>query len=134
VLGLPVDEDPPKMPQWHVSRRGSAPHPPVSDQPSAKRKARDDDGGGADTAVVDTDDPKRAKTLTVDGTAPTLSDAVSPDDAARAAAAFIPFLAPEELTPPKLPSRGEVEEVLLTLRKKALMSEYFGGGGEAVDV
>ncbi len=45
---------------------------------------------------------------------------------ARAAAAFIPFLSPEELLPPKMPSREEMESVLLDLRKKALVQEYFG--------
>ena len=45
---------------------------------------------------------------------------------ARAATAFIPFLAPEDLLPPKMPTREEMESVLLALRKKALVEEYFG--------
>jgi len=46
---------------------------------------------------------------------------------ARAAAAFIPFLSPENLLAPTLPTREEMESVLLDLRKKALVEEYFGG-------
>jgi len=48
---------------------------------------------------------------------------------ARAAAAYIPFLAPEMLMPPKMPTAEEMEKVLLDLRKKALVEEYFGNGG-----
>lgn len=46
---------------------------------------------------------------------------------AQAAAAFIPFLSPQDLLPPKLPSKEDLEGVLLSLRKKALVEEYFGG-------
>ncbi|KAJ2916186.1 hypothetical protein MD484_g4198, partial [Candolleomyces efflorescens] len=48
---------------------------------------------------------------------------------AEAAASYIPFLTAEELLPPKLPTREEIESVLLELRKKALVEEYFGDGG-----
>ncbi|KAJ2932854.1 hypothetical protein H1R20_g4242, partial [Candolleomyces eurysporus] len=48
---------------------------------------------------------------------------------AEAAASYIPFLTAEELLPPKLPVREEIESVLLELRKKALVEEYFGDGG-----
>lgn len=44
---------------------------------------------------------------------------------AKATAAFIPFLSPDELLPPKMPSREEMEAFLLGLRKKALVEEYF---------
>lgn len=47
---------------------------------------------------------------------------------ARAAAAFISFLTSESLLPPKLPTREEMERVLLNLRKRALVEEYFGNG------
>jgi pre-mRNA-splicing factor ISY1 len=40
---------------------------------------------------------------------------------ARTAAAFISFLAPVNLLPPKLPTREEMEGVLLNLRKQALV-------------
>lgn len=45
---------------------------------------------------------------------------------AQAAAAYIPFLDAASLAPPKMPSRQEMEQVLLDLRKKALVEEYFG--------
>ena len=45
---------------------------------------------------------------------------------AQAAAAYIPFLDVEHLLPPKLPTHNEMEGVLLALRKKALVEEYFG--------
>jgi len=46
--------------------------------------------------------------------------------AARMLADYIPFFEAEELMPPKLLSRTEMEGVLLELRKKALVGEYFG--------
>lgn len=48
---------------------------------------------------------------------------------AHAAATFIPFLRPEDLVPPKMPTRDEISQVLLALRKKALVDEYFGDSG-----
>jgi pre-mRNA-splicing factor ISY1 len=45
---------------------------------------------------------------------------------AQAAALYIPFLTVEHLLPPKLPSHEEMENVLLALRKNALVEEYFG--------
>ncbi|KAF8589654.1 Isy1-domain-containing protein [Ramaria rubella] len=133
ALGLPVDEDAPKMPHWNITRHDptSQRHPP--DQPSSKRKAPDDDGDGAESAAAETEDLKRAKTSSVDDPVPASTDGVSPEDAARAAAAFIPFLTSEDLLPPKLPTRDEMESVLLGLRKQALMSEYFGGEGETAE-
>jgi pre-mRNA-splicing factor ISY1 len=49
---------------------------------------------------------------------------------AKAAAAYIPFLTADNLLPPKLPSREELEKVLLDLRKKALVEEYFGNDAD----
>ena len=48
---------------------------------------------------------------------------------ARAAAAYIPFLTAEMLMPPKMPTTEETEKLLLDLRKKALVDEYFGDEG-----
>ena len=44
---------------------------------------------------------------------------------ARLAASYIPFLTTSDLLPPRLPSKDELEGVLLDLRKKALMEQYF---------
>jgi pre-mRNA-splicing factor ISY1 len=52
----------------------------------------------------------------------------------RAAASYIPFLTPEILLPPKLPTHDEMEAILLALRKKALVEEYFGGGESKDDI
>lgn len=48
---------------------------------------------------------------------------------AQAAASYIPFLSADSLMAPSLPTRAEMEGVLLTLRKKALVEEYFGTEG-----
>ena len=93
---------------------------------NTKRKSSEDDE--ADMSV-DGDEAKRTK---VDGTiisAPSL--ALEKDSVlshARATAAYIPFLTPEHVVPPKLPTRQEMESLLLELRKKALVDEYFGDG------
>lgn len=51
-------------------------------------------------------------------------------DPQRAAANLLvshaPFFSPEELMQPKLPTRSEMEGVLLELRKRAVLDEYFG--------
>jgi pre-mRNA-splicing factor ISY1 len=46
--------------------------------------------------------------------------------AAAAAASMVPFLAVADLLPPTLPTRAEMDTVLLALRKRALVEEYFG--------
>lgn len=38
----------------------------------------------------------------------------------------IPFLTPEHLQPPKLPTKEELDGVLLGLRKQVLLDEYLG--------
>lgn len=99
-----------------------------------KRKAPDEDTTMTTDEVNDdaipADPSKRQKT---NGTAvpngdqpPSTATADTMLQSARAAAAFIPFLSPDELMPPKLPSPEEIEGVLLGLRKQALVQEYFG--------
>ncbi|OCH90474.1 pre-mRNA-splicing factor ISY1 [Obba rivulosa] len=135
VLGLSTDEPLPKIPRpsWSttlvtVSELATLMPPHTSD---TKRKAPDGDVDMADGALVSsTDTSKRPRTDT-----PAQNDAVTPGSTspeevmqaqARAAAAFIPFLAPENLLPPKMPTRDEMEEFILELQKKALVEEYFG--------
>jgi pre-mRNA-splicing factor ISY1 len=93
----------------------------------AKRKAPDEDGD-VDMATIDAD--KRPKTQELSEPAHTGDSALAADATAathaRAAAAYISFLSAEELMPPKLPTREGMEEILLGLRKKALVEEYFG--------
>lgn len=45
---------------------------------------------------------------------------------AQVAASHIHFLTTEDLLPPKMPTRDEMEAVLLGIRKQALVEEYFG--------
>ena len=77
--------------------------------------------------VVDGDDEKRSK---VDDKASSVPPAVLEKDTtlvhAQTVARYISFLKPEHLLPPRLPSREEMEALLLDLRKKALVEEYFG--------
>jgi pre-mRNA-splicing factor ISY1 len=104
TLGLPSDDPIPALSDFHSS---------------AKRKSTEQDDD-VDMSVAD-EGPNRSKTIT----------AGSPEvDQARihaqAAVAFIPFLTADDLLAPKLPSREEMETVLLGLRKQALVEEYFG--------
>jgi len=46
--------------------------------------------------------------------------------AKRDVATLIPFLTPECLAPPKMPTKQEMDKILLELRKQALLQEYIG--------
>ena len=134
AFGLPADAKPPPVPP-SATKVGVA---SIDDsRPSTKRKA--DADGDAEMASAE-DDAKRSKTdkgaaVTAKSAAnaksvPLDAFAVAPTDPAyqhaQAAASYIPFLATENLLPPKLPTHGDMEELLLELRKKALVEEYFG--------
>ena len=127
---LGVDLQTPKMPRTVQSHgiaptNGSVSQKVVSD---TKRKAPE---GETDKPQENGDaDPKRAKK---DGTPPPHGEgdtlATSDDPTlvhARTTAAYIPFLTPENLLPPKMPTREEMETFLLGLQKRALVEEYFG--------
>lgn len=128
VLSLPSDPPIPQIPRGPGA--GSSTIPP-SDNPlptasDGKRKAPDDDSGPATKS--DGEVAKRSKPE-----APVLAPSVAQADAAttalahaHAAAAYIPFLSVESLLPPKMPTREEMEGVLLELRKRMLVEEYFG--------
>ena len=125
VLDLPPDTQMPELPRVTATHSASHESLPPGSSSSAKRKIADHDsdvemGSGPE-------DSKRAKT-TSDATVE-LSTPSNVDTArvhAQAAAAYIPFLDIEHLLPPKLPTHDEMESVLLALRKKALVEEYFG--------
>lgn len=106
----------------------------ISPPNQSKRKATTDEGGDFEmstSAVEATSKRSKIADTTVAVAAPASTDDTDPQVAhARAAAAFIPFLTPENLLPPKLPTREEMESVLLNLRKQALVEEYFGTGDE----
>ncbi|KAH9045937.1 pre-mRNA-splicing factor ISY1 [Lactarius hengduanensis] len=103
---------------------------PPSAAPDSKRKARDDGGDGTPVPESDGELAKRSKPGSL--VPPPPPDATQADVAAttlahaRAAAAQIPFLSVESLLPPKMPTKEEMEGVLLELRKRALVEEYFG--------
>lgn len=89
--------------------------------PSTNRKSTDRDG---DVNMSTDEGPDHSK--------PTTSPGPEADQArihAQAAASYIPFLTTEYLLPPKMPTREEMEAVLLGLRKQALVEEYFGADG-----
>lgn len=128
VLGLPADMPLPQIPRGVSASSSNI--PPSGDPPhlvsDGKRKASDDDSNLAPES--DSDLAKRSKP-----DAPVLTPSVAQADVAattlahaRAAATYIPFLSVESLLPPKIPTKEEMEGVLLELRKRALVEEYFG--------
>jgi len=129
VLGLPSDGSPlPPIPRGTNAHSSNIPpqdNPPPTTS-DGKRKAPDGDGDPAPES--DSELVKRSKSV-----APLPTPSAAQEDAAstafahaRAAAAYIPFLSVETLLPPKMPTKGEMEGVLLELRKRALVDEYFG--------
>lgn len=131
VLGLPDDTPVPKFPRGAAAPSSNIPpsdNPPPA-APDGKRKAPD---GGRDGTQVPESDGEVAKRSKPGSLVPPPPDATHADAAAttlahaRAAAAHIPFLSVESLLPPKMPTKEEMEGVLLELRKRALVEEYFG--------
>jgi pre-mRNA-splicing factor ISY1 len=129
LLDLPADDPIPDMPRGGQKPPSDSPPVNVSSTTNhSKRKAASD----ADTDMTHAEadpPPDNAKRSRTDSAPP---DA-SPDPAqhsiqanAQMAASYITFLSPEDLLPPTLPTREEMEGVLLRLRKEALMNEYFG--------
>ena len=101
-------------------------HEPPLPGPSSSTKRKTVDHDGDVEMGSGTEDSKRAK-INSDVTVelPTPSNVDTARLHAQAAAAYIPFLNIEHLLPPKLPTHDEMEGVLLALRKKALVEEYF---------
>jgi len=138
ALGLDTDEPIPKL-QRPQQGKGT-PHAIDSSTPGSadgvtqpKRKHPPDEDTEMTEGSTSEEASKRPKK---DGPTPsqsTTSVDVNGDSPAavhaRAAAAYIPFLTPEMLMPPKMPTTEEMEKVLLDLRKKALVEEYFGNEG-----
>ena len=148
-LGLDADEPIPKLkrsqPGQGTLHANSSTPESADDTTKPKRKQPPDgdvemtDGGdGASSSTTPEETSKRPKK---DGGVPSLPPSTqsatsvdvngdSPVAAhARAAAAYIPFLTAEMLMPPKMPTVEEMEGVLLDLRKRALVDEYFGDEG-----
>ncbi|KIJ64918.1 hypothetical protein HYDPIDRAFT_132128 [Hydnomerulius pinastri MD-312] len=130
TLNLPLDDPIPPMPR-SASQPPSAPPSDIPPSTSkAKRKASADADVDMGNAGVDPppDSSKRSK---MDATSTDITPASSKNSMeahAQIAASYITFLSPDALLPPKLPTREEMEGVLLRLRKEALVNEYFGEG------
>ncbi|KAF9001138.1 Isy1-domain-containing protein [Cyathus striatus] len=128
-LNLSADTPVPTIPKQSLTAEPTAPAQlSLAVTTSSKRKATEQDG--EDITMESADEAKRAKTAG-DSVVPAIAENAGAEADtvylhAQAAASFIPFLQTEHLLPPKLPSREEMEEVILTLRKKSLVEEYFG--------
>lgn len=143
-LGLDTDEPIPKLQRPHSGQgtlqgTDSSIYGNADDATQPKRKHPPDE----DVQMADEGDPpsmpaEPSKRPKKDGvpqpsTHPATSADVNGDSPAavhaRAAAAYIPILTAEMLMPPKMPTTEEMEKVLLDLRKRALVDEYFGDEG-----
>ncbi|KAJ3515950.1 hypothetical protein NLJ89_g1444 [Agrocybe chaxingu] len=126
-LGLPKDDPPPKLPRPAVHARETN-HDTLPTQSSSSKRKAVNQSEDVDMDADESKKPKRSPTVTPSMTTDT--DASSDADVTRihaqAAAAYISFLEVDHLLPPKLPSHAEMESILLALRKKALVEEYFG--------
>ncbi|RDB17306.1 Pre-mRNA-splicing factor ISY1 [Hypsizygus marmoreus] len=124
ALGLPSDAPIPKLAN---SGHPSLPLSSRDTQQGSAMKRKTTDKADVEMLAPD-ENSKRAKSAV-----PATAASVVNDDQARihaqAAASYIPFLDTESLLPPKMPTRPEIENVLLELRKKALVEEYFGEEG-----
>jgi pre-mRNA-splicing factor ISY1 len=133
TLGLPTDDPIPKIPRLgtvlHPVPKASTKAAPDKRASKSKRKKVSEPEPDVEMANPETDESAKRSKLQQSNSSPN-SDTVSETtlEHARAAASYIPFLDTENLLPPKLPSREEMEGVLLDLRKKALVEEYFGDG------
>lgn len=118
TLRLPDDVQPPPRP----GRPHTSSTTPTNTEMTtkSKRKAGEDE----DMEPPDNDAKRTKKNAGSSLSTNTETNPALP--ALQAAAAYISFLSPEDLLPPKMPTRGEMEEVLLALRKEALLQEYFG--------
>lgn len=118
ALGLPEDD------KSIVVEKTPSSVPPsqATNKQHSKRKAGDDNG--EEESTPENNDVKRSKSDSNGAS----SDS-APNEAyvhAQTAASYISFLSAESLLPPKMPTRVEMEGVILGLRKQALVEEYFG--------
>ena len=138
-LGLDTDEPIPKLQrpqQGNGTLHATDSSIPASTDDATQPKRKhppDEDTEMTTTSSTPEETQKRPKKDGAPPPQPTAGTDANEDSPAaahaRAAAAYIPFLTPEMLMPPKMPTTGEMEKVLLDLRKKALVDEYFGNEG-----
>lgn len=122
----------PRGPSALASPLPSDGHSPPQPLVTSKRKAQEEDTE-MDTVDVESVAPEQAKRPRKVGDGSAKADVIQSNGAAdsirahaSAAATYLGFLSPEDLMPPSLPTREELEGVLLALRKQALVEEYFG--------
>ncbi|KAJ3771956.1 Isy1-like splicing factor [Lentinula raphanica] len=115
ALGLSTDEPIPKMARHEPSNKDSSPDTT--------------DSTGAESGPSASDKRSVLKSF-IPGTAPA-DQSQQAILHAQTAASYIPFLSVEHLSPPKMPTRVEMEQVLLQLKKQALVEEYFGNEKQA---
>ena len=102
TLGLDEDTPMPPLRPW-VPEEPKAPAPKAKTKGRPTKKKRQAKGEDADDKMDE--DPKLP-----------LADINR----------HIPFLNPEHLQPPKMPTKEEIDGVLLGLRKQVLLEEYLG--------
>jgi pre-mRNA-splicing factor ISY1 len=90
-----------------------------------KRKAPDSSEEGADDVEM-TDGTSGAESKRTKTSRKTADAPASKSQAAPQISPLLSILDPAELAPPKMPTRQEMEGVLLALRKRALLEEYLG--------
>ncbi|EIM87165.1 pre-mRNA-splicing factor ISY1 [Stereum hirsutum FP-91666 SS1] len=139
ILGLSADHPLPPLPRANPTLPPS--HLPTTNAPpqsdGTKRKAPDP----SEDQQPSTDDASKRTKANPSDAAPATDSTVALSKAtengdptneevvrahATAAAAYISFLQPENLMPPVMPTKEQMEGVLLDLRKRALVDEYFG--------
>jgi pre-mRNA-splicing factor ISY1 len=101
ALGLGEDAPMPPLRPWALEV--NAPAPRTKSKGKQRKKKKQAKGGDVDDKMDE--DPKLP-----------LADINR----------HIPFLTPEHFQPPKVPTKEELDNVLLGLRKQALLEEYLG--------
>lgn len=130
ILEIPEDDPIPDLPRDPRRSTAATPSdsPPANTSSSTNGAKRKADG---DVSMANEDDPpsesiKRSKTDSAQQPVVPTPASNSMQAHAQLAASYISFLSPEDLLPPKMPTREEMEGVLLKLQKEALVNEYFG--------
>ncbi|KAJ4479172.1 pre-mRNA-splicing factor ISY1 [Lentinula aciculospora] len=124
ALGLPEDDQIPPIARPKPPSTSSNVHDSSASTLHSKRNVGTADGAGDDSNPTSTDNPPN--TTISNTTNPASAPADQASLHSQTATSFIPFLSAESLLPPKMPTRVEMEQVLLDLKKKALVEEYFG--------
>lgn len=126
VLQLPLSDEPPSIPRPDPVPLSALVALSISgDGLNEKRKISDEaPSQGEDTEMADGSPSKRPKSSEDQQQPP--PDSSSQEASHSTHLPLLSILSAEDLAPPKMPTREEMEEVLLALRKRALLEEYLG--------